>query len=708
MFQKTTINYLLLLAIAVLASCTGSSQNSSSMHGDHRYTNQLIHESSPYLLQHAHNPVDWYPWGKEALDKAEAENKLIIISIGYAACHWCHVMEHESFEDSTVAGLMNQKFVSIKVDREERPDIDNIYMNAAMLINGRGGWPLNVVALPNGKPVFAGTYYQKDTWMSMLNFYADLYKNEKPKLIDQADRLSQGIKEIEMVPKNTDDVVFREGDLDNIFNVWKPKMDFNKGGRSGAPKFPMPNNYEFLLKYYYSSGNKEALDAVESTLKEMAQGGIYDHLGGGFARYSTDEDWLVPHFEKMLYDNGQLVSLYSKAYQHNPNPLYKAVVYETLEFIKRELTHENGGFYSSLDADSEGEEGKFYVWTSSEIDQILGENSKAFKSYYQIQPSGNWEHGKNILHVRNSLEATGQKLNMETAVLQQIIDEGKKQLLVERSKRIRPGLDDKILTSWNALMLNGYVDAYRVFGEKEFLEIAITNAEFILKNAMHDGNRLNRNFKNGKSTINAFLDDYSLTMEALVNLYQATFDEKWLHHAQDLAEHVIKHFYDTESGMFFYTSDLDEALIARKMEVSDNVIPASNSSMARALNILGLLLDNKQYQLISDQMLNNVKESVLAQPPFYSNWAQLMYNKIYPPFEIAIVGNDWLEIRKNLDRNYLPDAILLGGKDEGTLSLLEFKLQKGYTTVYVCQDKICKMPVGTADEALQQMNELKE
>jgi len=678
------------------------------MHGEHLFTNQLIHESSPYLLQHAHNPVNWFPWGNEALKKAEAEDKLIIISIGYAACHWCHVMEHESFEDSIVADLMNSQFISIKVDREERPDIDNIYMNAAMLINGRGGWPLNIVALPNGKPVFAGTYFQKNTWMNMLQYYADLYKKEKPKLEDQANRISQGINEIEMVPKNTDAVTFREGDLDNIFNIWKPRLDYKLGGRTGAPKFPMPNNYEFLLKYYYRSGNTEALDAVEITLEQMANGGIYDHLGGGFARYSTDEKWLVPHFEKMLYDNGQLVSLYAKAYQQNPNPLYKSVVYETLEFVKRELTSPDGGFYSSLDADSEGEEGKFYVWTQPEIDELLKNSSQAFSKYYNTNSNGNWEHGKNILHLTASLEETASNLELKSKDLEKIIKEGKKTLFEERTNRIRPGLDDKILTSWNALMLNGYIDAYRAFGEKVFLETAISNAEFLLNTAMQKDHRINRNYKEGKSTINGFLDDYSLFMEALINLYQATFDEKWLYHARDLAEHVKVHFYDPESGMFFYTSDLDEALIARKMEVSDNVIPASNSSLAKALYLLGLMLDNKEYLVLSEQMINNVKESVLSQPPYYSNWAQLMYYKVYPPFEIAIVGDNWEEIRNELDRNFLPDAILLGGKDEGTLSLLEFKLQKGYTTVYVCQNKICKMPVETADEALIQMSELKQ
>lgn len=692
--------------LCFLFSCNNKAQTGTHGEGNHQYTNELINESSPYLLQHAHNPVNWYPWGDKALAKAKAENKPIIISVGYAACHWCHVMEHESFEDTAVAKIMNDNFVAIKVDREERPDVDQIYMNAAYIVNNRGGWPLNALALPNGKPFFAGTYYPKKDWLELLVFFNNTYKNEPDKLKDQAKQITQGIKSIEMVPKQPEKPAFTKADLDTIFNNWKDIIDYKLGGKKTksmhSPKFPMPNNYQALLRYHHFTGNQKALEAVTVTLDNMAIGGIYDHLGGGFARYSTDAKWLAPHFEKMMYDNGQIVSLYSEAYQLTKNPLYKTRVYETLEWVKREMTSPEGGFYSSLDADSDGEEGKFYVWQKAEIDELLGDDAKLFCKYYNVSEKGNWEH-KNILHTQQSDAEFAKANDLSVAELREKIDAGKQILFKKRESRIRPGLDDKVLTGWNALMLKGYVDAYRVFGEEEYLEAAVKNAQFIVDKCMQSDNRLNRNFKDGKSVINAFLDDYSLTAEAFIALYQATFDEQWLYKAEGLVEYALAHFYDEESGMFFYTSDVDDPLIARKMEVSDNVIPASNSSMAKTLYLLGHYFYKDDYIQKSKQMLTNVTDNVYQNGAFYSNWAWLMVHFANEPYDVAIVGEDAALKRAEFDLEFLPNVLFLGGKTAGTLKLLENKLIPNQTTIYVCQQKVCKFPVTEVEKALELM-----
>lgn len=691
----------LLIGITTLFGCKLQKQGDSSTNANKK-ANALINESSPYLLQHAYNPVNWYPWGDQALEKAKSEGKPIIISIGYAACHWCHVMEHESFEDTTVARIMNDNFVSIKIDREERPDIDQVYMDAAYLINKRGGWPLNAIALPDGRPIFAGTYYPRNEWLDILNYFVEQYETNINELERQADNITNGIKQIELMPTKSEVSEFSMAMLDSSFKKWQPLIDFSLGGRSGAPKFPMPNNYDFLLHYHHATQNSKAIETTTTTLQEMAKGGIYDHLGGGFARYSTDSKWLVPHFEKMLYDNAQLVSLYSKAYQQNPDPLYKKVVAETLEYIRREMTDKTNGFYSSLDADSEGEEGKFYVWKKAEVDSLLGENSSLFCQYYNITKSGNWEH-KNILHVTKDLVDVAKKFNITIEEARASVNKSKEILMEARSQRTRPGLDDKILTSWNALMLKGYVDAYRAFGKKTYLQAALANAQFIVTNCMKEDGRLSRNFKEGKASINAFLDDYGLTAEAFIALYQATFNEQWLLKAQTLTDYAIQHFYDDQSGMFFYTSDQDEALIARKMELSDNVISSSNSVMGHNLYLLGLYLYNKDYIAMAKQMASNIKADAISSGPFYANWLRLMLYLVNEPYEIAILGNDCQWLRQTFDENYLPNAIFLGGNTEGTLALLKNKLVTGRNTIYVCQQKVCKLPVSTVAEALDLM-----
>jgi len=672
---------------------------------DPPFTNQLVHESSPYLLQHAHNPVNWYPWGEEALEKARSENKLIIVSIGYAACHWCHVMEHESFENEEVARYMNAHFVAIKVDREERPDIDQVYLNAVQLITGRGGWPLNCILLPDGRPIFGGTYFPGEQWIDMLSKVRHFVKEDPEKAEQQAKAVTEGVQSSEMIYINADTTDFLLDDLNDIFSAWKSNLDYTQGGYTGAPKFPLPVGYRFLLHYYYLTQNEDALRAVTLTLNKMAGGGIYDQVGGGFARYSTDASWKAPHFEKMLYDNAQLVSLYSSAFQQTREINYKMIVSETLDFIQRELTSDEGGFYASLDADSEGEEGKFYVWKQSELVQILGDQADLIMEYYNVKENGNWENDQNILYRSDEDKLLSDQYKITENDLKKEVLKAKEILLKERMKRIPPALDDKIITSWNALMLKSCIDAYTVFDNKIYLELAMRNAHFINTKIRQADYRLYRNYKNGKASINGFLDDYAFTVAAFIALYQSTFDEKWLEDAKLLADYAIAHFYDIHSGMFFYTSDLDPELIARKMETSDNVIPASNSEMAKNLFILGHYFCSDDFISKSRKMLDNVKQNTLNGGPYFANWDILMSWFASPPYEVAILGNEYETRLKEFHRYYLPDVFLSGGKKEGRLSLHEGKLVDGQTTIYVCQDKTCRMPVTEVQEALKQIFE---
>ncbi|MEO6819242.1 MAG: thioredoxin domain-containing protein [Ginsengibacter sp.] len=665
--------------------------------------NHLINETSPYLLQHAHNPVNWNAWNDKTLERAKQENKMLLISVGYAACHWCHVMEHESFEDPEVAKVMNEHYICIKVDREERPDVDQVYMDAAQLINGNGGWPLNALAMPDGRPFMAGTYFPKENWIRFLEYFAGIFKNEPNKLDEQADKVSNGIRNIEMIELNKDPHSIKNEDLEEIFNHLKRSIDFEDGGTKGSIKFPMPAIWEFLLQYSYSGKNDEAVNALKITLQNMAFGGIYDQVGGGFSRYATDSKWHVPHFEKMLYDNAQLVSLYSHAYQLTKEPLYKRIVYETLRFINRELTSREGGFYSSLDADSEGEEGKYYIWSGKEIRELLGEDADFYSQFYGITSHGNWEEQKNIPDI-NMGNHSKEIHDFEESANQHKIRSLNNILLKEREKRIRPATDDKILTSWNALMAKGFIDAYKAFGEESFLQTAQENIDFLLKDILNDDNSIMRNYKNGKASIFGFLDDYAFLISALIDLYQVTFREEYLQKAKMITEYVQLHFYDKSSGMFFYTDDQHSKLIARKMETSDNVIPSSNSEMAKNLMKLGLFFENADMQQTSFQMVKNMKESIIKNPGYFGNWAQVLFMQIHTPFEIAITGEAAMEKLQEFEVHYLPDALFLGGKNS-SLSLLEDKQAGNKTMIYVCKNKTCAMPVENVKDAIEQMKE---
>lgn len=655
--------------------------------------NRLAKETSPYLLQHAQNPVDWFPWGKEALDKAKAENKPILVSIGYSACHWCHVMEHECFEKEEVAELMNRYFVNIKVDREERPDVDAVYMDAVQAMGVHGGWPLNVFLMPDGKPFYGGTYFPKVNWLKLLQAVNTGFTNSQAELQKSAEGFTQNMlfKDSVKYGLEPESQIFTKEDLKIMASKLASTFDDVWGGFERSPKFPMSSIWAFLLRYVHETKDEKVLNHVKLTLNRMAIGGIYDQLGGGFARYSVDGEWFCPHFEKMMYDNGQLVSLYSEAFSLTGEALYKEVVYETIDWLKREMTSEEGGFYSALDADSEGVEGKYYVWTKDEIEAILGEDAEEFCENYQVIEEGNWEHGVNILW---KYEPTlNEKFKVQIAKLNTI-----------RNTRIRPGLDDKILCSWNALMLKGLVDAYRVFDDESFLTLAVQNAHFI-KDKFLIGEQLMHSYKNGETKIQGFLEDYATLIDAYLNLYQATFDETWLHYSEKLTLYAFQNFWDEEDELFFFTDKNAEELIARKKEIFDNVVPSSNSIMARNLYTLGLILEREDFLSLSKLMLSKMKNLLLKNVDYLTNWACLATQMVSKTPEIAIVGKDFLDFRKQFDQQFFPNKVLSGTATKSELPLLENRSAKeGETLVFVCYDKTCQLPVKTVEEAWEQID----
>lgn len=672
----------------------------------HVYTNNLVNETSPYLLQHAHNPVDWNPWNDAALTQAKKENKLMIVSIGYAACHWCHVMERESFEDSVVAKVMNSNYISIKVDREERPDIDQIYINAVQLMTGNAGWPLNVVTLPDGRPVWGGTYFKKDDWMHALSRIQELYKTNPERLEEQAMQLQEGIKNMDLVPLNTANVDFKNVELDAVVKKWQQSFDPRFGGYKRAPKFMMPSNFEYLLRKAVQEDHDKLLEHVNLTLTQMAYGGLYDAIGGGFSRYSVDEKWHVPHFEKMLYDNAQLVSLYSNAYKYTKNELYKEVIEETLVYIKEEMTTPEGAFYSSLDADSmteheELEEGAYYIYTKEELQKLIDVDFEIFKEYYNINSFGKWE-GDHYVLIRDLDDATiASNFKISEEVLKEKKASWRKILSEYRNKREKPRLDDKTLTSWNGLMIKGYVDAYKALGTPEYLEAALKNATFIIENQMQPNGALFHNYKQGKSTINGYLEDYAAVIQGYIALYEVTLDFKWIDIANTLANYCFDHFYDTNSGMFYFTSNEDPELVARTFEYRDNVIPASNSIMANNLFVLSHHLDNEMYAKTTQQMLKNVLPEIEAYPSGFSNWMQLLENYRNPFYEVVAAGPNATSMMSALHKKYIPNAMYAGTNLESNKPLLQNRYLDDSTLIYVCQNNTCKLPVKTVEKAIQ-------
>jgi uncharacterized protein len=666
--------------------------------------NHLSGQSSPYLLQHLYNPVDWYPWGQDALKRALNEDKPILISIGYSACHWCHVMEKESFEDAEIAEIMNREFICIKVDREERPDIDHMYMTAVQLITRQGGWPLNCFALPDTRPFWGGTYFPLEQWKSILLQVAKLYKNQKDDLIDQAEQLTRGIAESNFISSAKTASTFDEHDTRRFFNSLMEHMDKSGGGTLNAPKFPLPVNLEFLLHYYYHTGNADAIDQVEVSLRKMAMGGIYDQAGGGFARYSTDELWKVPHFEKMLYDNGQLVSVYSKAYSLLKTPLFKDIVYQTIEFIDRELTSPDGIFYSALDADSEGEEGKFYVWKESEIDQILGNDAPVVKDYYQVGKNGYWENGNNILLRVETDEDFSGKMGISLEDLRSLIVRSNHKLLESRSQRVRPGLDNKTLTSWNALMITGLIDAYASFGEDSFLEKAKRAADFIIKHSVTGEGKIHRSIGGKGPVIDGFLEDYALFIQSLIKLFEVTLEPGYLIYARSITEYVIDNFKSSNTRLFPFSSDKGEKLKAVFYEVHDNVIPSSNSVMAMNLLYLAGYFEENSWTRLALDMTGDISSQMFRYSPGFSNWARLMIHNVYPFFTFVICGPEAEKRVREIKMNFIPGMAIAATINENKeIPVLMNRFKNDETWYYVCSMGQCKLPVNNIDEALRQI-----
>ncbi len=691
---------IILLLIVQIAACKAQNTR-KDMQKTYKYTNHLIHESSPYLLQHAHNPVNWYPWGNEALEKARKEQKMLLISIGYAACHWCHVMEEESFENDEIAKLMNENYVCIKVDREERPDIDQIYMNAAQLITGGGGWPLNCFALPDGTPFYAGTYFPPKRWTDVLKSLAYSWKNEKNKILKAAEQLKNGIANTEVVTTKSEVKKFTLPPLKAGIENWKKNFDKKFGSNKQSPKFPMPADFEFLLSYHFHTHDTEIQEHIQTTLQKMAFGGIFDHLGGGFARYSVDAQWRVPHFEKMLYDNAQLISLYSNAYKLFGNELYKDVVYKTFEFLKTELSNGNGVYYSSLDADSEGEEGKYYVWNYEELKKLVPANQwQIFENTFEIKPNGNWE-GKIILYQKHTFSQVAKELKLQPAQVKNSIEKSLAILNKMRKKRIMPQLDDKSITAWNALTISGFCRAYEAFGDPKFLNEALKIANFFQQNIISDDYSLARNFKDGKASITGFLDDYALTLKAFIDLFGNTGEKKYLEIAHKLLEYSLQHFHNEQSAMFFYTSDESFVPVARKMEITDGVIPSSNSIMAQNLFNLSKIYYNDDWAKTAEQMLANVTGNIHRYPSFFANWADLELKFIYPCYEVAILGPNASKLQQQLSKNFIPNIVCAFSQSPSEIPLLSGRFVENNNLIYVCENKVCKMPVSRLEEALK-------
>lgn len=669
----------------------------------HSYTNRLINETSPYLLQHAHNPVDWYPWNDEAFKKAKEEDKPVLVSIGYSACHWCHVMERESFEDPEVASFMNQHFINIKVDREERPDVDHIYMDAVQAMTGSGGWPLNVFITPDGKPFYGGTYYpprrafNRASWKEVLEAIAHAYNEKKDEIEGQANNLTEHLHSTNVIGNSSANFSLDKKNIDIAFQNVMKTADRVWGGFGNAPKFPQTFTINFLMRYSRLTSNKEALEQALLSLDKMIQGGIYDQLGGGFARYSTDREWLAPHFEKMLYDNALLVSTLSEAFQLTRKARYKEVIEETLTFIETTLMHSEGGFLSALDADSEGEEGKFYVWNYNEIESLLGTDAFIFTSYFNVRKEGNWE-GKNILHTSLPFNEFAEKQGIEPNDLRGTIERGKKILLEERNKRIHPSLDDKLLLSWNALMNSAYSKAYAATGNDRYRDLAKKNMKFLLDAFSKDKNEFFHSWKNGQAKHPAFLDDYGYLVAALIDLSEICAELQWLTIAKDLANYVLNNFSDGNSPLFFYTNISQTDVLMRKKEVYDSAVPSGNSVMASNFHRLGIIYDDQNYRERAWQMVSSFGDMALKYPTSFGVWLSTLFQLNFGSNEIAITGPEYSSVLKRILSLYLPHSILMAAASENDFPLLRGKNNKGQTLIYLCKDYACQKPFESVAE----------
>ena len=664
------------------------------------YTNLLIHETSPYLLQHAHNPVDWMPYGDEALALAKSLEKPLFISIGYSACHWCHVMEHESFMDEAIASVMNKDFVCVKVDREERPDIDAIYMQAVQLMGGRGGWPLNCFALPDGRPVWGGTYFRPDAFLELLNNVANIFHNRQADLEEQAEQLTENLRSSFTAEAQEANSSITSGDIREALTGLAGHLDKKDGGFFGPPKFPMPVVWQMLLKYNVYAGNGSYRQHVNLTLEKMAFGGIYDHVGGGFARYATDNKWKVPHFEKMLYDNAQLVSLYSEAFKQDASSLFLDVIGETLEFATREMAAPGGGYYSALDADSEGHEGRFYVWDLAGWQSCLGEYADLMGRYYNLGGEGEWENGFSIPLRKDSDEDFAKRSFLSIAELKALVLDSKRKLLTSRGQRQRPATDTKIICSWNAMMVKAYADAYGAACNQVYLDKAISGAKFIMEKLMDEQGRLFHVYTKGKAHIPGFLEDYAFASESLLALYQVTFDEKWLRQSLAIAEYTLAHFTGEHPVMLHMAENENHHLLVNPVEVIDGVIPSANAILALTIFRLSRYFYRPDLERKALAMLAFVGNATLKNPSSYAQWLSLAMEVNARSLLVVICGENAVAYRRVIAKLYLPFVLLAGSKDLSELPCLSERYNADRTTIYICTPASCLQPTDDIEEAL--------
>ena len=678
--------------------------------------NRLIHETSPYLLQHAHNPVDWYPWGDEAFAKARAEDRPVLLSIGYSACHWCHVMEHESFEDERTAALMNERFVSIKVDREERPDLDQIYMTAVQGLTGRGGWPMTVFLTPDGRPFYGGTYYPPEDRMGMPGFprvllsVSDAYGRDRAQVDLQASRVAAFIQEQTLLSAPAD--ALEPSILDDAFAALAQQFDAQRGGFGGAPKFPQAMAIEYLLRYHHRTGSQPALEMAELSLRRMAAGGIYDQIGGGFHRYSVDDRWLVPHFEKMLYDNALLARSYLHGYQITGNDSYRRVVEDTLDYVRRQMQHADGGFFSTQDADSEGEEGKYYVWTPGELEAAVGTDDAAIvASYYGVRPGGNFE-GKTILTAPADPKAVASQHGISVEQLHEVINRARARMLDARDSRVPPARDDKILSAWNGLMLRTFAEAARALRRPEDLATAEANARFLTSHMWRDG-RMHRVHKDGDTRVPGYLEDYAAVADGLLALYQTTYEATWYQTARDIADAMVRLFWDEESNAFFDTAADAETLLARPRDFWDNATPSGTSLAAHVLLTLWALTGESEYERPVRMTLSSMATGMRQHPVGLGNLLSALALYLAPPQEVAILGNpedpDTMALIDVVQQRYLPNAVVAvgqPGKSQAMPLLAGRALVDGRAAAYVCRNFVCELPVTEPEELLNRLSPL--
>lgn len=699
--MKINSLFFVFIGILVLSSCKNQNKNQAEgvVQESHEYTNDLINETSPYLLQHAHNPVDWKPWSDDAFKKAAEEDKLVVLSVGYSTCHWCHVMEEESFEDAEVAKLMNEKFVSIKVDREERPDLDMVYQTALQLVNGSGGWPMNAIIMPNGSPVFLGTYHEKENWKSILTKFSTEYEKNPEKMKEYATMLADGVQEVYEQPTKQMANTITPNKIENGITKWSTMWDKDWGGNIGEEKFILPANLTMLLDYAVLQQNANAKNHVLNTLDKVIQGGIYDHVDGGFFRYSTDNTWHVPHFEKMLYDNAQLLSLLSKAYKLTGNESYKIKVSETFKFLKTEMRNKGGGYFSAMDADTEGEEGVYYVWKKTELESLLADDFTMFSKYFNIYDEKVWEDGNFVLHNTFSKSGFLKESGLNEVEFDNKLSNWKSILYKARQEREKPSKDYKVLTSWNALLIDGLLESYKAFGNDEYLEEAVSVFNYLRQHNFANGELVHSFTKDSKQK-EVFLEDYAFLAKSAFTLFEVTLNTDYLNVSKELM-HTASEKFKSTSDLYYY--NVSNELVPKIINTSDGVVPSANAIMAQNYFHLGHLEYNKEFLKKAELMGGLITSDFEEHAVSYGAWGNVLLGQAYPFYEMVVVGENAKALMNEIHKTFIVNSIVVGSTVESDISLFKDRFSIDDTFIYVCQNNTCKLPVKTVSDGFGQM-----